>query len=490
MIDTPKVDWLALSPTLALLAAGAIALLAAVLVPRMIRPVFCAVTTGLGFLFAGILAIAVFDRTPESVSLISESMIRDRYAAFAQIIVAGAGLLTVLLVAGARRREHIGEYYALIAVAGAGMVFFVSAENLMTLFLGVEWFSIALYILCAMDTHRRASLEAGLKYLIVGSFGTAILLFGSALTYGATGELGFGAIADAGSDDALLLAGMAMIVAGLAFKASAAPFHMWTPDVYEGAPTPVTAFMSAATKVVAVVALLRILVTAFPEQSEIWTITVAVIAVISLVVGNFGALAQKDVKRLLAYSSISNAGFLLIAIAADSELGGQALLYYLIPYCAMSIGSFAVVLMRERELNRAVAIRDFDGFGWERPLVGAGLWIFMLGFAGFPLTGGMLAKFYVLAAAYEADLWWLVVIGVLATALGLYYYLGVIRALYMRPTESGAGLRPVVSGGAPPRDYPLQAAVALAAVVTIGSFFFVGPIGRAAGKAAASLFGL
>jgi NADH-quinone oxidoreductase subunit N len=490
MIDTPKVDWLALSPTLALLAAGGIALLAAVLVPRMIRPVFCAVTTGLGFLFAGILAIAVFDRTPESVSLISESMIRDRYAAFAQIIVAGAGLLTVLLVAGAKRREHIGEYYALIAVAGAGMVFFVSAENLMTLFLGVEWFSIALYILCAMDTHRRASLEAGLKYLIVGSFGTAILLFGSALTYGATGELGFGAIADAGSDDALLLAGMAMIVAGLAFKASAAPFHMWTPDVYEGAPTPVTAFMSAATKVVAVVALLRILVTAFPEQSEIWTIAVAVIAVISLVVGNFGALAQKDVKRLLAYSSISNAGFLLIAIAADSELGGQALLYYLIPYCAMSIGSFAVVLMRERELNRAVAIRDFGGYGWERPLVGAGLWIFMLGFAGFPLTGGMLAKFYVLAAAYESDLWWLVVIGVLATALGLYYYLGVIRALYMRPNESDAALRPVVSGGAPPRDYPLQAAVALAAVVTIGSFFFVGPIGRAAGKAAASLIGL
>jgi NADH-quinone oxidoreductase subunit N len=489
VIDTPKVDWLALSPTLALLAAAAVALLAAVLVPRMIRAVFCAVSTGLGFLFAGILAIAVFDRTPDSVTLISESMIRDRYAAFAQIIVAGAGLLTVLLVAGAPRREHIGEYYALIAVAGAGMVFFVSAENLMTLFLGVEWFSIALYILCAMDTHRRASLEAGLKYLIVGSFGTAILLFGSALTYGATGELGFGAIADAGSDDALLLAGMAMIVAGLAFKASAAPFHMWTPDVYQGAPTPVTAFMSAATKVVAVVALLRILVTAFPEQSEIWTIAVAVIAVISLVVGNFGALAQKDIKRLLAYSSISNAGFLLIAIAADSELGGQALLYYLIPYCAMSIGSFAVVLMRERELNRAVAIRDFDGFGWERPLVGAGLWIFMLGFAGFPLTGGMLAKFYVLAAAYEADLWWLVVIGVLATALGLYYYLGVIRALYMRPAESGAP-RPLVSGGAPPRDYPLQAAVGLAAIVTVGSFFFVGPIGRAAGKAAASLVGL
>ncbi len=491
MIETPSVDWLALSPTLALLAAGGISLLAAVLVPRMFRAVFCAVTAGAGFLFAGILAIAVFARTPEPATLLSESMVRDRYAAFAQIIVAGAGLLSVLVAAGAKRRDHIGEFYALLAVAGAGMVFFVSAENLMTLFLGVEWFSIALYILCAMDTHRRASLEAGLKYLIIGSFGTAILLFGSALTYGATGQLGFDAIRQApGADDPLFVAGMAMIIAGLAFKASAAPFHMWTPDVYEGAPTPVTAFMSAATKVVAVVALLRILVTAFPEQSEIWTIAVAVIAVISLAVGNLGALAQKDMKRLLAYSSISNAGFLLIAIAADNELGGRALLYYLIPYCAMSIGSFAVVLMRERELNRAVAIKDLEGFGWERPLVGAGLWIFMLGFAGFPLTGGMLAKFYVLAAAFESGWWWLVVIGVLATALGLYYYLGVVRAIYMRPGVGLAGPAPAVAGGAPMRDYPLQAAVALCVAVTIGSFFFVGGLAHAAGKAAASLVGL
>ena len=181
---------------------------------------------------------------------------------------------------GDRRRDHVGEYYALLAAAGGGMVFFVSAGNLMTLFLGLEWFSIALYILVALDTHRKESLEAGLKYLIVGSFGSAILLFGSALTYGATGELGFNAIRDAtGADDPLFVAGMAMIIAGLAFKASAAPFHMWTPDVYEGAPTPVTAFMSAATKAVALVVTLRVLVTAFPEQAEIWSIAIAVLAV-------------------------------------------------------------------------------------------------------------------------------------------------------------------------------------------------------------------
>ena len=234
----------------------------------------------------------------------------------------------------------------------------------MTLFLGLEWFSIALYILVALDTHRKESLEAGLKYLIVGSFGSAILLFGSALTYGATGELGFNAIREAtGADDSLFVAGMAMIIAGLAFKASAAPFHMWTPDVYEGAPTPVTAFMSAATKAVALVVTLRVLVTAFPEQAEIWTIAVAVLAVASLVVGNLAALAQKNVKRMLAYSSVSQAGFMLIAIAANNELGGKALLYYLIPYGAASLGAFAVVAARERELGRDVTLDDAGGLG-------------------------------------------------------------------------------------------------------------------------------
>ena len=235
---------------------------------------------GAGFLAAGVLAGVVFDRSPEQQQLIADSMTRDRLAALTQILVAGFGVAAVLVSWGDRRRDHVGEYYALLAAAGGGMAFFVSAGNLMTLFLGLEWFSIALYILVALDTHRKESLEAGLKYLIVGSLGSAILLFGSALTYGATGELGFDAIRDAtGADDPLFVAGMAMIIAGLAFKASAAPFHMWTPDVYEGAPTPVTAFMSAATKAVALVVMLRVLVTAFPEQAEIWSIAIAVIAV-------------------------------------------------------------------------------------------------------------------------------------------------------------------------------------------------------------------
>jgi NADH-quinone oxidoreductase subunit N len=485
MIETPKVDWLALAPTLALLGASGVALLAAVLVPAWMRKAVTAAVTLAGFVVAAVLAGVVFDETPSPEALLSESMARDQLAAFAQVLLAVIGAVVVLVSWTERRRDTHGEYYALLAAAGAGMVFFVGAGNLMTLFLGLEWFSICLYVLVAIDTDRETSLEAGLKYLVVGSFGSAILLFGSALVYGATGVLGFSQIAAAGAgDDAFLLAGLAMILAGLAFKVSAAPFHMWTPDVYQGAPTSVTAFMSAATKTAALVVTLRVLVTAFPDESEIWTIAVAVIAAVSLVWGNLAALAQRDVKRLLAYSSISHAGFLLMAISANSEFGAEALLYYLVPYSAMSVGAFAVIAARERELERPVTLESLAGLGWERPLYGVALWIFMLGFAGFPLTGGFFGKLFVFSAAYDAGDWWLVLVGVVATAVSLAYYLNVVRWLYMR---SAPGTALVAVGGAPPREAVLGTAVGAAVVVTVGSFFIVQPILDLAADAAASL---
>jgi NADH-quinone oxidoreductase subunit N len=490
VIDTPKVDWLALAPVVALLATAGVALLGAVIVPRWLARTFAATVAGLGFATSLALAILVYDRSPEGVSLIAESMTRDRLAALAQMIIAGAGLLAVLVAWGERRGGHIGEYYALLAAAGGGMAFMVQADNLMTLFLGLEWFSIALYILCAMDLDREESLEAGLKYLIVGSFGSAMLLFGSALIYGATGELGFQSIAAAGVEDELLLAGLAMIVAGIGFKASAAPFHMWTPDVYQGAPTSVTAFMAAATKVAALVAALRLFVHAFPEQQELWTIAFAVVAVASLAIGNLAALVQRDVKRLLAYSSISHAGFMLIALCANNVLGGRALLYYLIPYAAMSIGSFAVVAARERELGQPVTLENLAGMGWERPFLGVAMWVFMLGFMGMPLTGGFWGKFLVFSAAYDRGWTWLVIVGVVATAISLYYYLAVVRAMYMR---SGAELQlarppaPAPAGGSPPRDPALLTAVGLALAVTVVSFFAVQPVMDLAREAARTL---
>ena len=422
--------------------------------------------------------------TPAPEVLLAESMVRDQLAAFAQVILAVTGAV-VVLASRAESRRVAGEYYALLTAAGAGMVFFVGAENLMTLFLGLEWFSLCLYILVALDTERETSLEAGLKYVIVGGFGSAILLFGSALVYGATGELGFSQIAAAGAgDDAFLVAGLAMMLAGLAFKVSAAPFHMWTPDVYQGAPTSVTAFMSAATKTAAFVLTLRLLVTAFPDETEIWTIAVAVIACISLAWGNLAALAQRDVKRLLAYSSISHAGFMLIAVAAASDRGTEALLYYLIPYSAMSVGAFAVVAARERELGTPLRLESLAGLGWERPFYGGAMWIFMLGFAGFPLTGGMFGKLFVFSAAYEAGDLWLVLVGVGATAISLAYYLNVVRWLYMRTAVEG---RLVAVGGSPPRDPLLATAVGVAVLVTVGSFFVVQPILDLASDAAASL---
>jgi NADH-quinone oxidoreductase subunit N len=243
--------------------------------------------------------------------------------------------------------------------------------------------------------------------------------------------------------------------------------------------------MSAATKAVALVAMLRILVTAFPEQAEIWSVTVAVIVVASLVIGNFAALAQKSVKRLLAYSSVSQAGFMLIGVAANNELGAKGLLFYLIPYGAASIGAFAVVAARERELGREVTLTTMEGWGWERPFHGAAMWVFMLAFAGFPFTGGLIGKFYVFAAAYEAGWWWLIVIGVVATAVSIYYYLGIVRAMYMRPTSARADL--VVAGGSPRIDLGLDVAIGAAAVVVVGTFFVVQPLIDLCGKAAASL---
>ena len=323
-IPTPHVDWLALAPSLALLRRRASRSSA----PSSSRPgsgTRSPPRDRRGFVVAGVFAAVVVHRTPHTITLISDSMTRDRWAGLAQIMIAAVGVIAVLVAWGEKRRNHVGEYYALIAAAGGGMMFFVQAGNLMTLFLGLEWFSIALYVLAAFDTNRRASLEAGLKYLIVGSFGSAILLFGSAMTYGATGQLGFVADRPDATCARPALRRRARDAAGRArVQGIGAPFHMWTPDVYEGAPTPVTAFMSAATKIAALVVMLRVLTIAFPEQQRLWTIAVAALAVTSLVVGNFAALAQKNVKRMLAYSSISQAGFMLIAIAANSALGGTS----------------------------------------------------------------------------------------------------------------------------------------------------------------------
>jgi NADH-quinone oxidoreductase subunit N len=473
--QTPTLDWAALSPELVLLGGASIVLILALFVPNRARRPLAAIVSGLCFIGAGIMAGILFSLDESGRSIVADALRRDRLAELAQILVAGSGLLAVLVsYKEPEGEDRVGEWYALLLSAAAGMAFFVAADNLITLFLGLEWFSISLYILCAISIERLPALEAGLKYLIVGSFSSAILLFGSAFVYGATGEIGFEEIARAAGEAERLffVAGLAMILVGLAFKASAAPFHMWTPDVYQGAPTPVTAFMSGATKVAALVLTMRLLVVAFPGEEALWTIALAVIVCLSLAWGNLAALVQTDVKRLLAYSSISHAGFLLMPVAIGTELGGRALLYYLMSYAAMSVGAFAVVAARERELGRPVGFPELGGLGWERPFLGLAMAVFMFGFIGLPPAGLFLGKFYVFSAAVERGWTWLAIVGVVATVVSIYYYLGVVRAMYMQPGE----MRLAPAGGSPPRDVALHTGVGLALLVTVGSFLAADPL--------------
>jgi NADH-quinone oxidoreductase subunit N len=240
--------------------------------------------------------------------------------------------------------------------------------------------------------------------------------------------------------------------------------------------------MSSATKVAALLLTLRLLVTAFPQEAHLWTVAVAVLACASLVIGNLGALAQRNVKRLLAYSSVSHAGFLLIAVAANNSLGARALLFYLLPYSAMSLGSFAIVAARERELGQPVTLDNLAGFGWERPMLGLSFWLFLLGFAGFPLTGGFWGKIYVFSAAVDRGWSWLVVVGVVATMVSLVYYLALVRSLYMR-----SALELQVAGGSPPEEQLLGTAVFACVAVTLGTFVAVGPVADVARHATAFL---
>jgi NADH-quinone oxidoreductase subunit N len=505
-LSTPHIDWFGVSPILALIGGSFLALFCAVLVPRALRRPAAAGLAIAAFTAGLVLAIWLYVDSANGHTIVAGAFYRDRWTALGQIILCSVGLATTLVgidhVPGwgrgadpERRDDHVAEFFALLLASGAGMAAFVGAANLMTLFLSLEWFSIALYIMCAIDYDLEGSLEAGLKYLVVGSFGAGALLFGSALVYGATGTIEFSGIASAVASqgltgDSFLVLGLALMIAGLGFKMSAAPFHMWTPDVYEGAPTTVTAWMSAATKVAAMLLTFRLMTTAFPQDHHLWGWAFAIIATISLAIGNFAALVQKNVKRILAYSAIAQAGFMLIGLSTGTSLGARALMFYLIPYSAAAFGSFAIIAARERELGVPVTLQNLAGFGWERPFLGVAMWFFVFGFAGLPLGGGFVGKFYVFAAAYDYGWVWLVIVGVLATLVSLYYYLAIVRAMYMRPAEEmqvQPGGEVAVSGGSPARETLLHIAVGAAFVISFGSLFAVQPLIDLARDAASSL---
>lgn len=361
----------------------------------------------------------------------------DRFSLLFNIVfLALAGFTILLAWRDAAAVDRRGEYAGLILIAATGMMLVAGAGDLISVFLGIEVLSVALYVLCALEVWRERSLESGLKYLIIGAVGGSILLYGLALLFGVTGSTSLSVIGDALAQgeldgEPLLIAAAALIAAGLAFKASAAPFHMWAPDVYEGAPTSVTAFMATATKAAAFAAFLRIFTGVLPDMQVDWGVIIAVVAVASIVVGNVAALVQDNLKRMLAYSSVAQAGYLLIGLAVGTIQGAEAVIYYLIAYGAMTMAAFAVVIVREREVEDGETIGEFTGYGRSRPILGAVMTLSMLSLAGFPPLAGFVGKFMLFGAAVDGDMTWLAIVGAVGSIVSLGYYLRVVTVTWL-----------------------------------------------------------
>ena len=457
----PHIDWAGLSPLLALLGAATLVLLIGLLRPRAVREVLVPLLALAGFLAA--IGLGIW-QMGEQKDLIAGALRLDDLTIVLSFVFCAGGAAAVLLSwrAVAPREAAHGEYFALMLTSAAGMWVLVAAQNLVTLFLGLELLSIPLYVLCATEMRRATSLESGLKYLIIGSVGSATLLYGLAFLYGATGSTDFSGIAAAAGDvasDPLLLTGIALSMVGLAFKASVAPFHQWTPDVYEGAPTPVTAFMAVATKAAAFGAFLRLFDVALLDASADWAPALAVLATITIVVGNVGALGQSSLKRLMAWSSVAQAGYMLAGVVVATRLGVQATVFYLGVYLMMNMAAFAVIVIRERETGLGDDIASVQGLGAQRPLLAMAMTLAMLGLAGIPVTAGFIGKFYLIDAAIDGDYAWLGVVIVIGSMISLAYYLKVIAAMWMAEAPvAGTALqtsgRPALAGGSAEADTP------------------------------------
>jgi NADH-quinone oxidoreductase subunit N len=506
----PYIDWAAMSPLLALAGGACVVLMVGLLRARFARQV---VTPALALVALGATAGLGIWQWDDHVEIVEHAMAIDGLTLTLTMVIVAAGVGAVLLSwrSEATAEAGEGEFYALLLSSMLGMVVLVAAENLVVVFLGFELLSIPLYVLCATHMRREHSLESGLKYLIIGSVGSATLLYGLALLYGATGSTEFSEIAAANptvGDDVLFLTGIALVVAGLAFKASIAPFHQWTPDVYEGAPTPVTAFMAVATKAAAFGVLLRLFDVALIGSATTWGPALAALAAITIVVGNVGAIGQSSLKRMLAYSSIAQAGYMLVGVIVSTQLGVRATVFYLAAYALMNLAAFAVIVARERETGLGDDMSSLYGLGSDRPLLAWPMTIAMLALAGFPATAGFFGKVYLIQAAVDNDYGWLGVAIVIGSAISLAYYLRVIAAVWMRSAPETIGLRPgrvpggrpAIAGGsdeadvAPPPRRSRQPELVLVAVVcaaaTIAFGVYPSPLFDFAHHAGAALTGL
>jgi NADH-quinone oxidoreductase subunit N len=441
------------------------------------------------YLICSMLTIAAFGLTAVFVVATTAGVgynglfVVDAFSAFIKLLVLAGSIMAVMLSVDYNHDHGLDrfEFPVLILFSTVGMMLMASASNLMTLYMGLELMSLAIYVLAAFARDERRSAEAGLKYFVLGAFASGLLLYGISLVYGFSGTMQFSGITTAMADGGTpgVVVGIVFVIAGLAFKISAVPFHMWTPDVYEGAPTPVTALMGTAPKVAAMALLLRTMATPFGHLLPQWQLLIELVSIASMILGSLAAIGQTNIKRLMAYSSIGHMGYALIGLAAGTASGIRGVLIYLITYVFMNAGTFACIIAMRRRGRSLEKISDLSGLSRTDPTLALVLAIFMFSMAGIPPMSGFFGKFYVFMAAVQSGLWVLAVVGVLTSVVGAYYYLRVIKVMYFDTAVDAFDPRP-----------------ATLSVVAVGSglftalfFIFPGPLVGAAQAAAQILFG-
>jgi NADH-quinone oxidoreductase subunit N len=485
-ISLPTFDFLVVAPEIVVLITALLVMVVDMAIGREQKGRLAWIAL-VGVVAAGFLSYYLWDGSDPALH---DMLAADGYALFLNLAIVVAAALAILFSLEYTGRAGLaqGEYYTLLLLSTAGMMLMAAAINLMTIFLALEILSIALYVLVGLNRSERRSAEAALKYFVLGAFASGFLLYGMALVYGQAGTTSLAGIRAAvvagGQPAPLLLAGLGLMIVGFGFKVALVPFQMWTPDVYEGAPTSVTAFMSVGAKVAGFAALGRVALYAFGDLQGDWRWVLAVLSALTMTVGNLAALRQTNLKRMLAYSSIAHAGYALTGLAAGNPQGASGLLFYLFAYAFMNVGAFAVIIAAGRfegATGRGETLDDFAGLAARKPGLAVAMALFMLSLAGVPPLAGFLAKLYVFGAAVRAELVWLAVFGVVNSVISAYYYLRVVVQMYMREGRPAAVPAPVSAG--------LQVGVIIAAVAIVLLGLWPGPIVDLARVAALALLG-
>ncbi|MGH9339709.1 MAG: NADH-quinone oxidoreductase subunit N [Acidobacteriota bacterium] len=464
-------DYLAFLPEIILSAAGVLLMVVIPYTDRHYR------SRTLGYAALAAIAISVIPVLIQWNALVEtgpglafyDTIFRDQFAQFCKLLFLFASGAVILISIHYLEKDSLfyGEFFTLLLFATVGMCVMASSADLILTFLGLEILSISTYVLASFREREVRSTESAWKYFILGAFSTAFLLYGIAFVYGATGSTKYLQIAgrlSLNQDYPLtLLLGLGLIIVGFGFKAALAPFQVWTPDVYEGAPVPITAHLAVGSKAAAFVAFLRVLYQVLPDLSADWQLILWASAALTMFVGNVAALTQSNIKRMLAYSSIAHAGYLLVGLNANNKLGAESVLFYLIAYALMTLGAFAVVQAYGRLNERYVNINDYSGMGYRNPFLSISLSVFLISMAGIPATAGFMGKLFLFAAAIESEMYALVILGLIASAIGVYYYLRVIVLMYMQHPEGEAAT-----------GLTLPMAVRIAIVIMLIGTFYLG----------------